>query len=660
MKILSVGVSNIRSFRYHEDGYDSIDFGTDKLNLIIGPNGAGKSNLMEIVARIFSNLFNVDYSNGNEDIGRLISINSRPTPVVAELATPSSLTKNRNFKDKPSTIRIKVRLEQSDLDNLATVRRIKQILKNIDDRLYVVEGPETYKGIFDLLDEAPSVPTEYEITLSDEATIENQNRSFRLVEGENVAYWYLRSYHMLRNAIDAYNDYLHPELFTQIQYNNPNYNYEASLDSIGIDLSICEPVLRFNPLLQILSVQERLNEVTLDYTPVEASLTSNSRANKQRSLERQATMRSFLGGMNTAQSMTFEFIKERLLIRCLEELVTDKTKEQVVRDINSSDIVLRELNQQLAWFNLKIQLEELDIARMYIKLKMMENSHRAEVIDLSSGQKAIVNIASAIALTKVTDAVVVIDEIENHLHPGVQSRLRKMLLEGASNGAQVVAVTHSPVFIDSATLEYTYRVHSEDGFSTILECKTAFSGTRAKDLEAILNYTNGARIFFTNKVVLVEGITDELFFRAYTDLRTRGGEIEILNVGGDTERMLPWRTMMESIGVRVFQINDFDQAVQDTSPVPSLTKSKPKGVGLDRGYIRSDDLSRVDDVINNAKTDGKFYLKEGSLEEYYASTIPKTKRKKFERVVEFLGSQDWSQLLHDNELNAIFEAIESA
>lgn len=659
MKILAMSISNLRSFKYEESDLVGVEFGIDKLNLIIGPNGAGKSNLMEIIARTFSNLFNIDYSNGNEDFGRLIAVQHTPTGINAELTTPNSLTKNRSYKDKPSVIKLKVILEQSDIDNLNQVKSKKEILRNIDDRLYDVRSGDSYKDIFNHLEEIPSSPTEYDITLSDASSMSNQSRSFQVVSTPNIAFWYLRSFQMLRNAIDSYNDYLRPEIFTSFTTNNPNNNYEAALDSIGIDPTSSTPIARFNPMIQVLSVQERLNDITLEYSPIDSNFASMGRETKYRNLERQAALRSFLGGMTMAQSMSFEFVKEMILKSCYELIRTKKSLNEVIQEINANDLILSGLNSQLKWFDMKLSLVEFDPQRLFIRFKLVEGNHSAEVVDLSSGQKAIFNIASAIALTKVTDAVVIIDEIENHLHPGVQAKLRKMLLDGTSSGSQVIAVTHSPVFIDSSTLQYTYRVHHKSGFSMITECKEAFATARSKDLEAILNYTNGARIFFTDKVLLVEGITDELFFRAFFDRRNKGNEIEVMNVGGDTGKMVPWRTLVEAIGVEVFQVNDFDQAVIETVPAPVRLRPKPRNAGLDRTYFSSQDLIRIDQTIVNVKSHNKYYLKEGSLEEYYESTIPKTKTRKFERVVDFLGTNDWSKLNFNTELDEIASSVDS-
>src|SRR6266700_450542 len=108
MRIISIAVSNIRSFKYDPTLSTKIEFGTKDLNLIIGPNGAGKSNLMEIIARLFSNIYNADYANSNDDLNRLIQTQVQPSDVNTQAYIPSSLTKNRDFKDKPSHIRIEV------------------------------------------------------------------------------------------------------------------------------------------------------------------------------------------------------------------------------------------------------------------------------------------------------------------------------------------------------------------------------------------------------------------------------------------------------------------------------------------------------------------------------------------------------------------------
>lgn len=659
MRIVSIAVSNIRSFKYDPSLSTKIEFGTKDLNLIIGPNGAGKSNLMEIIARLFSNIYNCDYANGSGDLQQLIRTQVQATQLNVSNFAPNTLTKNRDYKDKPSKIEIAIQLDRTDIDNLKRIKAHREVLKNIDDKFYFESGSDGYKEIFERLDEIPSRPTTYKITLSDEDSYQSVNRVFSEVGERSLASLYLKSYQMLRNAINLYNDYLRPEQFKSITQNSPpDVSYEQALDSVGINPNTAKPIDNLLPLLQILSVQERLMDISLEYTTIDGNnMTNQSRDTRARQYERQANNRSLLGGVNTAQSISFELLKELVLKEAFGHIAGRLNVSDVIAKVNAENRVLAELNSLLGWFSLKVTLVEFEPSRAYIRFELTEGSHEASIIDLSSGQKAVMNIASALALTRVTDAVVIIDEIENHLHPSVQTKLREMLGAASGNSSEVIAITHSAIFVNSKTLKHTTRIYHNSGYSTAKMCGNALRGRRAKTLEAVLNYTNGSRIFFTNKVVLVEGPSDELFFTAYIFKHYAGEDIEILSVGGDTKLMATWRPIIEALGVNVYQINDLDQAVLLTVPAPIPLRQKPRGVSYDKSYFSQSDMTRIHAAANAQKSTGRYILLEGALEEYYDSTLPKIKSMKMDRVVDFLSSADWSRVRHDTELKHILEDI---
>lgn len=660
MRIVSLAVSNIRSFKYDPSLATKIEFGVNDLNLIIGPNGAGKSNLMEIIARLFSNIFNEDYGNGGDDLNRLVNTQANPNEISTLAYTPNSLTKNRSFKDKPSVIEVVVQLDNTDIENLKKIKENKDVLQKIDDKFFKDTSPNSYKQIFEHLDEIPNEPTTYTIRVSDEATHTEPSPRYEQVSDKNIASLYLKAFQMLRGAINTYNDYIRPEQFRQITQNSPmNISYQQSLDSVGITLDTAKPIENLLPLIQILSVQERLAEITLDYTPVDGGNGgANSRDTRTRQFERQSNQRSLLGGINTSQSLSFELLKDLVIKDCFTHIVTNLSVAEVITKVNRTNKPLKELNKLLKWFNLKISLTDFEPSRLYIKFGLEESTHSANIVDLSSGQRAIMNIAAALALTKVNDAVVIIDEIENHLHPSVQTKLREMLRDTSGNSSEIIAITHSSIFVNSKTLEHTSRVyHTSGGFSTIKMCGNALSGARAKTLETVLNYTNGSRIFFTNKVVLVEGPSDELFFTAYIHEKYAGTDIEILSVGGDARRMATWKPIIEQFGVKVYQINDLDQAVAKCIPVPTPLRAKPSNVSYDSTYFSATDYQTIKNTADTLKQSKQYILVEGALEEYYSSTIDKTKKKKMERILDFLSSGDWSRVNHQQEIDEILKAI---
>jgi putative ATP-dependent endonuclease of the OLD family len=658
MRIVSVAVSNIRSFKYDPRLTTKVKFGLKDLNLIIGPNGAGKSNLMEVIARLFSNIYNADYANNNGDLNQLIQTQVQPTQLNTANFMPNSLTKNRNFKNKPSKIQIKIQLDKTDIENLKRIKTKADVLKKIDNKFYI-ESVTGYKDIFNYLDQIPARPKIYTITLSDQETYNSVSHILEEVGDKTLASVYLKSYQMLRNAINIYNDYLKPEQFKVITQNSPpNISYEQALDSVGIKYGVDKPIENLLPLLQILSVQERLAEISLDYTPLEGSNGSNlSRDNRSRQYDRQSNNRSLLGGINNAQSISFELIKELILREAFDYIVDSLNVVEVITKINSNNKLLAELNDLLSWFSLNIKLIEFEPSRSYVRFELTEGQHSANIIDLSSGQRAIMNIASALALTKITDAVVIIDEIENHLHPSIQTKLREMLQAASGNSSEVIAITHSAIFVNSKTLKNTARVYHNNGYSTVKMCGGALIGPRAKTLGAVLNYTNGSRIFFTNRVLFVEGPSDELFFTAYVFKFHASEDIEVLSVGGDEGNMANWRPIVEALGVKVYQINDLDQAIKGTAPQPAPICSGHQGISHSRVCFSLSDLTRVDTVITGRKAQSQYILTQGSLEEYYTSTIAKTKNLKMDRVIDFLSSGDWTRVQNGPELSSIIADV---
>jgi predicted ATP-dependent endonuclease of OLD family len=654
MRIVSIAVSNIRSFKHDPSLSTKIEFGLKDLNLIIGPNGAGKSNLMEVIARLFSNIYNADYSNNSGDLNQLIQTQVQPQQVNTGNFTPSSLTKNRDFKGEPSKIQIEIQLDKTDIKNLRRIKAKADVLKKIDDKFYSESG-SGYKDIFNHLDQIPSRPKIYKITLSDQATHDSVSPIFEEIGDKSIASLYLKSYQMLKNAINIYNDYLKPEQFKIITQNNPpNISYEQALNSVGIDHSD-KPIENLLPLLQILSVQERLAEISLDYTSLDGNNTSNlSRDNKSRQYERQSNNRSLLGGINNAQSISFELVKELILKEAFGHIVGNLNTSEVISKINADNKLLAELNDLLGWFSLKIELVEFEPNRSYVRFKLTEGQHSANIIDLSSGQRAIMNIASALALTKITDAVVIIDEIENHLHPSVQTKLREMLHATSGNNSEVIAITHSAIFVNSKTLKHTARVYHDDGYSTIKMCGGALVGRRVKTLQTVLNYANGSRIFFTNRVLFVEGPSDELFFTAYLFKFHPSEDIEVLSLGGGGEKsMANWRPIVEELGVKVYQINDLDQAVLGTTPRPLPVCTGHPKISHQRACFSSTDLARIDAIISARKTQSQYILTQGALEEYYTSTVSKSKDLKMNRVMDFLSSGDWTRIQYGSELVSI-------
>ena len=113
----------------------------------------------------------------------------------------------------------------------------------------------------------------------------------------------------------------------------------------------------------------------------------------------------------------------------------------------------------------------------------------------------------------VTNTLLLIDEPELYLHPQAIEVLRDALKQLSTEGFQVIFSTHSPFMITSKDVENTLliRKNNDRGTYKRKSLKTAISTVFAANpsqLGTVFSISNSAQILFSEKVVLVEGKTE--------------------------------------------------------------------------------------------------------------------------------------------------------
>lgn len=310
------------------------------------------------------------------------------------------------------------------------------------------------------------------------------------------------------------------------------------------------------------------------------------------------------------------------------------------------------------------------------------------VSSASSGEKELLTYVFAVYGLNLRDALIVIDEPELHLHPRWQSMLLELfeLLTKETNN-QFVLATHSPVFVSPASIQYVSRVYSENQESKIVRLKSE-DLPQAKHLFSIVNSQNNERMFFADRVILVEGISDRLFldaaFRKLGVYEDSTKTYEIIEVGGKAF-FIPYESVLNACRVPHALIADLDY-LNEVGPAElrSLFEINNKGIkdgvirnagskdgeflverlgeAIDSGnledlrglweYIKSrkrrlrSDLSEeeseaLDQFISAQREDNIFILSKGNLETY----LPLGYRSKdINKLIEFVSDDFWPSL----------------
>jgi putative ATP-dependent endonuclease of OLD family len=163
--------------------------------------------------------------------------------------------------------------------------------------------------------------------------------------------------------------------------------------------------------------------------------------------------------------------------------------------------------------------------------------------------------------------ILLMEEPELFLHPSAQERMRDAL-EVIGRSAQVLVATHSPLMVSPSSLRQLVLVEKTTCPETgkeITRCRAALHrvpiSADEKDLVALLNLQRSARIFFSDKVVLVEGISDWYLLDAMAErlIQSRLSKlgIGVVEVGGK-DKLFKFKRILESLGLAVQVVADLD------------------------------------------------------------------------------------------------------
>lgn len=242
-----------------------------------------------------------------------------------------------------------------------------------------------------------------------------------------------------------------------------------------------------------------------------------------------------------------------------------------------------------------------------LRVQPSEDEEVRAIEELGTGQQQILALSFAHAYAKCflgQGLIFVVDEPEAHLHPLAQKWLAKQMFKMATDGLQLVITTHSPHFISLDYLDGIYLVRKED--QTFVKHLTRESLTnfclakgayRATEESIVPYYTAHSTPhilsgFFANKIVLVEGRTEEMALPIYLNavgLDTLRSGIGVIGVGGKGNLAKWWR-LFSAYEIPTFVC--FDNDVRDDGNA-AKRKDALRAIGIPENQF--DDLLGLED-----------------------------------------------------------------
>lgn len=167
--------------------------------------------------------------------------------------------------------------------------------------------------------------------------------------------------------------------------------------------------------------------------------------------------------------------------------------------------------------------------------------------------------------TKRKTTVICIDEPELYLHPSTIHLIRESLLTLSKSGYQILFSTHSPSLLSATNAMDAIQIYkNSDGTQareTITHLLNKYEYTHASQLQDIFKLNNSSQIFFSEKILLVEGKTEtriiSLIYEKIKNKKFHFSKIAIVPVDSRTS-LVKMSEVLNSLGFPSKILTDLD------------------------------------------------------------------------------------------------------
>lgn len=269
---------------------------------------------------------------------------------------------------------------------------------------------------------------------------------------------------------------------------------------------------------------------------------------------------------------------------------------------DSFNLVLSKVLGQIPDWHMELSDNQLH----YLKFENYGSPHNSD--GMGEGILSVFTIVDALYDSEIGD-LIFIDEPELSLHPSLQKKLLKLIVEYAKD-RQIIISTHSPYFIDWSSIEsgaQIVRTVKDQRGTKIHELQRS----TANEVLTLLNDLNNPHtlgldakevFFLDDKIILVEGQEDVIFFGKIVLLKgiTVNGTFFGWGVGG-ASKMDKVLLMLKDLGFKKVAVI-FDKNMSHLTEKLSVLFPEYLFTTIPTNDIRHKPDKNIEGIINSAGT----------------------------------------------------------
>ena len=539
MKIREIKISNLMSFPYVED-LDSIEWmnfekseNSLDMNILIWANGSGKSNFIEIINQFCRNLI-FDYTFDPSIINEWKKSEYKKAIQLVPKIT-YKLSKHTKYQDKPSKIEIVIELFDKDFDNIGFVCKNTQKINSIMEKYSELKYRFPHFSINHIKNEIKEIRLKAEF---DEKKQEFIIDKAALTPMEFFSLVCVQERELLYICINIFNK-REKKKSEDLRY---PLNNTFTILSSQRDLVERKYLNELQDFDEYIFKKSEDSNVNLEW--YFKCLWKIRNIIKKRTQDDIKQSNNWKKTKTTEDSKVEEFRESNLYESTFWKQLTSLVEKFIHKTLSIDYIQW--------WINL--QLKNPDWEPCYFD-------------DLWAWQQSLLLIIFAILWNDLEDWFMIIDEPELHIHPQLQKELA-LLFNLISNNewTQFFLSTYSALFINEENITNVYRFSKDNGWTRVFTPYIKIAPDDAK-LVHLLRFENLSKIFFVNKIIMVEWDSDLYFFSHYLKrLQWQPGwefitwTYEIVNINGKWSYKA-WHKFLNKFWIDNYFIWDWDNTV---------------------------------------------------------------------------------------------------